>query len=85
MDDVAAINERRDTSEEVIAMIPPAPEPDQQSSRWDDHVLVYEQVFEPFSMTFAEIAIERLQVGSSARVLDVGAGSGGVGGVGEGR
>ena len=58
-------------------MIPPAPEPDQLSSRWDDHVLVYEQVFEPFSMTFADIAIERLQVSAGARVLDVGAGSGG--------
>ena len=58
-------------------MIPPTLEPDQQFSRWDDHVSVYEQVFEPFSMAFADIAIERLKVGAGARVLDVGAGCGG--------
>ena len=58
-------------------MIPSAPEPDQQSFRWDDHVSVYEQVFEPFSLTFAETAIARLQVQTGMRVLDVGAGSGG--------
>ena len=38
-------------------MIPPTLEPDQQFSRWDDHVSVYEQVFEPFSMAFADIAV----------------------------
>lgn len=58
-------------------MIPSALEPDQQSNRWDDHVLVYEEVFEPFSTAFAELAIERLGARRGLHVLDVGAGSGG--------
>ena len=58
-------------------MIPPAPEPDQQPSSWDDHVSVYEEVFEPFSIAFAEMAIDCLGAGAGMRVLDVGAGSGG--------
>ena len=53
-------------------------QPDQQSERWDDHVLLYESVFEDFSLQFAEIAIRALDLRAGQSVLDVGAGSGGV-------
>ena len=53
-------------------------QPDQQSARWDDHVLVYEQVFEPFTNEFAQPAIAALRAAPGSRVLDVGAGAGGV-------
>ena len=58
-------------------MIPPEPQPDQRPERWDDHVSVYEAVFEPFTGQFAEPAIERLKLAAGNRVLDVGAGTGG--------
>ena len=57
--------------------LPGAPQPDQLSENWDDHVGVYEEVFEPFTLAFAEAAIERLPVQPGSRVLDVGAGAGG--------
>ncbi len=52
-------------------------QPDQDSARWDDHVLVYEQVFEPFSLSFATAAFASLGLQPGARCLDVGCGSGG--------
>jgi ubiquinone/menaquinone biosynthesis C-methylase UbiE len=52
-------------------------QPDQDPSRWDDHVLVYERVFEPFSASFADVAIAALGLAPGARCLDVGCGSGG--------
>ena len=52
-------------------------QPDQQPDRWDDHVAVYEEVFEPFTLQFADAAIARLNLAAGQRVLDVGAGSGG--------
>jgi SAM-dependent methyltransferase len=52
-------------------------QPDQRPERWDDHVLLYEQVFEPLTVAFARAAIERLEVRPGERVLDVAAGSGG--------
>jgi SAM-dependent methyltransferase len=52
-------------------------QPDQRPERWDDHVLVYERVFEPFTLGFAHAAINRLELGPESRVLDVGAGCGG--------
>jgi SAM-dependent methyltransferase len=52
-------------------------QPDQCSEDWDDHVGVYEAVFEPFTLAFAEAAIARLAVQPGSRVLDVGAGAGG--------
>lgn len=62
-------------------MIPLPPEPDQRPERWDNHVSVYETLFEPFSLALATPALERLgdRPGATARpsVLDVGAGSGG--------
>lgn len=52
-------------------------QPDQRPERWDDHVCVYETVFEPFTMQFARVAIAALNVATGRPVLDVGAGSGG--------
>jgi ubiquinone/menaquinone biosynthesis C-methylase UbiE len=52
-------------------------QPDQQPERWDDHVSVYETVFEPFTLKFAQAAISALGLGAGRSVLDVGAGSGG--------
>jgi len=53
------------------------PQPDQEARRWDDHVGVYEAVFEPFTLQFAQAAISALGLAAGRSVLDVGAGSGG--------
>lgn len=58
-------------------MLPTDLQPDQQPTRWDDHVSVYEEVFEPFTLQFAQAAISALGVAAGSSVLDVGAGSGG--------
>jgi SAM-dependent methyltransferase len=58
-------------------MLPNAPQPDQEPQRWDDHVCVYEKVFEPFTLQFARDAIAQLGLSAGHSVLDVGAGSGG--------
>jgi ubiquinone/menaquinone biosynthesis C-methylase UbiE len=58
-------------------MLPTDLQPDQHPHRWDDHVFVYETVFEPFTLQFARKAISTLGVAAGASVLDVGAGSGG--------
>jgi ubiquinone/menaquinone biosynthesis C-methylase UbiE len=52
-------------------------QPDQQPAMWDDHVCVYETVFEPFTMGFADRAASTLHLRPHDRVLDVAAGSGG--------
>jgi ubiquinone/menaquinone biosynthesis C-methylase UbiE len=52
-------------------------QPDQNPALWNDHVSVYEAVFEPFSLTFAAAAIDALHLRSGQSVIDVGAGSGG--------
>lgn len=52
-------------------------QPDQQPAQWDGHVLVYEEVFEPFALTFADAAIQALGNVSGARVIDVASGAGG--------
>ena len=52
-------------------------EPDQQPRRWDDHVALYEEVFEPLTQTWSESAIEALAANPASRVLDSGAGAGG--------
>src|SRR5829696_2360283 len=51
-------------------------QPDQQPARWDDHVAVYEQVFEPLSSAFASRALEHLDLRPGERLIDVGAGAG---------
>jgi ubiquinone/menaquinone biosynthesis C-methylase UbiE len=57
-------------------MLPTAPQPDQEPQRWDDHVFVYEEVFEPFTLQFAQAAIAGLGLSAGQAVLDVGAGCG---------
>jgi ubiquinone/menaquinone biosynthesis C-methylase UbiE len=52
-------------------------QPDQRPARWDDHVALYEQVFEPLTVEFAHAAIRRLQVRPGERVLDIASGAGG--------
>ncbi|NJO32786.1 MAG: class I SAM-dependent methyltransferase [Rhodospirillales bacterium] len=58
-------------------MLPSDLQPDQQPRRWDDHVSVYEAVFEPFTLQFAQAAIATLGLSADQSVIDVGAGSGG--------
>jgi ubiquinone/menaquinone biosynthesis C-methylase UbiE len=52
-------------------------QPDQRPEEWDKYVAAYEEVFEPFTLKFAAVAIDRLEPASGHSVLDVGAGSGG--------
>jgi ubiquinone/menaquinone biosynthesis C-methylase UbiE len=58
-------------------MLPTGLQPDQEPQRWDDHVCVYETVFEPFTLQFADAAIATLRLVPGQSVLDVGAGCGG--------
>jgi SAM-dependent methyltransferase len=52
-------------------------EPDQQPHRWDDHVGLYEDVFEPLTQYWSLAAIEALGLEPHSRVLDSAAGAGG--------
>jgi ubiquinone/menaquinone biosynthesis C-methylase UbiE len=52
-------------------------EPDQQPRRWDDHVALYEEVYEPLTQRFSESAIEALAPEPQSHVLDSAAGAGG--------
>jgi SAM-dependent methyltransferase len=52
-------------------------QPDQQPARWNDHVGVYEAVFEPLSLAFARHALDRLDLRAGERLIDIGAGAGG--------
>jgi SAM-dependent methyltransferase len=58
-------------------MLQTGPQPDQEPQRWDGHVGVYEEVFEPFTLQFAHAAIATLRLAAGGSVLDVGAGCGG--------
>lgn len=58
-------------------MLPLGPQPDQQPERWGDHVRVYEEVFEPFTLQFAHAAIATLHLSAGESAIDVGAGAGG--------
>ena len=53
-------------------------QPDQQAALWDDHVAVYESVFEPLTTAFGRRALDLLGIPAGGRVIDVGAGSGGL-------
>jgi ubiquinone/menaquinone biosynthesis C-methylase UbiE len=50
---------------------------DQRPEAWDDHVSLYEEVFEPLSLSFAQAAAERLEPVPGMSILDVAAGAGG--------
>jgi SAM-dependent methyltransferase len=52
-------------------------EPDQQPHRWDDHVALYEDVFEPLTRSLSSAAIDALTADARSRVLDSAAGAGG--------
>ena len=52
-------------------------QPDQNPERWNDHVAVYEEVFEPLTNAFASRALDHLELMSGDRLIDVGAGAGG--------
>jgi SAM-dependent methyltransferase len=52
-------------------------QPDQRPVLWDDHIALYEEVFEPLTLAFATTAIDRLDIAAGVRVVDVAAGSGG--------
>ncbi|MGA7327462.1 MAG: methyltransferase domain-containing protein [Rhodomicrobium sp.] len=52
-------------------------QPDQQPQLWDDHVSLYVDVFEPFTLELALKAINALGLKPGSRVIDIGAGAGG--------
>jgi ubiquinone/menaquinone biosynthesis C-methylase UbiE len=52
-------------------------QPDQQPEQWNHHVAAYEVVFEPLSNAFAQCALDLLALRTGARLIDIGAGSGG--------
>ena len=52
-------------------------QPDQQPARWNNHVVVYELVFEPLTNAFAGRALDLLDLKPNERLIDIGAGSGG--------
>lgn len=52
-------------------------QPDQQPARWNDHVVVYESVFEPLTNAFAARALDLLDLVPGEQLIDIGAGSGG--------
>lgn len=52
-------------------------QPDQQPARWDNHVDVYEAVFEPLTNAFARAALKQLDLHPGEKLIDIGAGSGG--------
>ncbi len=52
-------------------------QPDQNPRAWDDHVSLYEEVFEKMTLHLALKAIEGLHLEAGASVIDSGAGAGG--------
>ena len=52
-------------------------QPDQNPELWNNHVTVYEEVFEPLTNAFATHALDRLNVAPGDRLIDIGAGAGG--------
>jgi len=66
-------------------ILAPNLQPDQQAALWDDHVAVYEAVFEPLTTAFGRAALDLLAVADGARIIDIGAGSGGMALLAQGR
>lgn len=52
-------------------------QPDQQPALWDDHVSVYETIFERLTNDLGARALSQLKLRMAEKVLDVGAGTGG--------
>jgi SAM-dependent methyltransferase len=52
-------------------------QPDQNPERWNDHVAVYEEVFEPLTNVFGRRALDCLGLRARDRLIDIGAGAGG--------
>jgi SAM-dependent methyltransferase len=52
-------------------------QPDQKPECWDDHVAVYEAVFEPLSLAFAQCALDCIGIRPGDQLIDVAAGCGG--------
>ena len=52
-------------------------QPDQNPELWNNHVTVYEEVFEPLTNAFATQALDRLNVAPGDRLIDIGAVAGG--------
>ena len=52
-------------------------QPDQQAALWNDHVAVYEAVFEPLTTAFGTRTLDLLALPAGQRIIDVGAGCGG--------
>lgn len=52
-------------------------QPDQTPALWENHVSVYETVFEPLSLALTEPAFRKLGLSAGQSVLDVAAGTGG--------
>lgn len=52
-------------------------QPDQQPALWDDHVSVYEQVFERLTNDLGARALASLKLRMAEKLIDVGAGTGG--------
>lgn len=67
----------RSTPRAAIMTVTTEPQPDQQPARWNDHVAVYEAVFEPLTDAFARRALDALALAPGASLIDVGAGNGG--------
>lgn len=66
-------------------MVTPMLQPDQQTALWDDHVAVYEAAFEPLTTAFGRAALDHLAATKGDRIIDIGAGSGGMALVAQGR
>jgi ubiquinone/menaquinone biosynthesis C-methylase UbiE len=60
-------------------------QPDQNPELWNNHVTVYEEVFEPLTNAFATHALDRLNVAPGDRLIDIGAGAGGAALIAAGR
>jgi len=58
--------------------LPTELQPDQQAALWDGHVGVYETVFEPLTAAFGDRTVELLGFAAGSRIIDAGAGCGGL-------
>ena len=60
-------------------------QPDQRPERWNDHVAVYQEVFEPLTNVFARRALDHLDLSPGDHLIDVAAGAGGAALIAAGR